>query len=188
MAFFLLSCLSHRRTNGTVLDANDESLQRYKESLGLSGGKDLSDPNDPRVCIINSLTMESPGREPVVVDLSKPGSETELKAHPFKIKQGATFTMVATFKVQHEILSGLHYVQSIKRKGIPVPGGKTSEMIVRSPSVPQAVDLTIVKKITGQLCSKHGQDASLRQEVYVPLPTASMFHRWPSPIHALCLP
>ncbi|KAJ4139211.1 rho GDP dissociation inhibitor [Fusarium oxysporum] len=46
------------------MDAGDESLQRYKESLGLGGGTDISDPNDPRVCIILSLTMDSPGRPP----------------------------------------------------------------------------------------------------------------------------
>lgn len=110
-------------------DANDESLQRYKESLGLTGGNDLSDPSDPRVCIIHGLTMDSPGRPPVTIDLSNPGSESTLKDKPFKIKEGAKFTMSATFKVQHEILSGLHYVQIVKRKGIKV--SKDSEMIVR---------------------------------------------------------
>ncbi|KAL2262308.1 hypothetical protein VTK26DRAFT_1768 [Humicola hyalothermophila] len=111
------------------MDEGDESLQRYKESLGLGGGKDLSDPNDPRVCIIQSLTMESPGRPPVVIDLTAPGSLDSLKKTPFKVKEGATFTMSAQFKVQHEILSGLHYVQVIKRKGIRIPGGKSDEMI-----------------------------------------------------------
>jgi Rho GDP-dissociation inhibitor len=112
------------------MDQGDESLQRYKESLGLGGGgKDLSDPNDPRVCIIYSLALHTAGRDPVVVDLSAPGSEQTLKDKPFKIKEGAKFTMTAKFKVQHEILSGLHYVQSIKRKGVRIPGGKTSEMI-----------------------------------------------------------
>lgn len=74
--------------------------------------------------------MDSPGRPPVTIDLSKPGSETTLKDKPFKIKEGAKFTMSATFKVQHEILSGLHYVQIVKRKGIKV--SKDSEMIVGS--------------------------------------------------------
>ncbi|OAA57077.1 RHO protein GDP dissociation inhibitor [Niveomyces insectorum RCEF 264] len=109
-------------------DANDESLQRYKESLGLGGGgKDLSDPNDPRVCIIQSLTMESPGRDPVTIDLSVAGSEATLKDKPFTIKEGARFTMMVTFKVQHEVLSGLRYVQIVKRKGLRV--SKDSEMI-----------------------------------------------------------
>lgn len=109
-------------------DAGDESLQRYKQSLGLGGGTDLSDPNDPRVCIILSLTMNSPGRDPVTINLSAPGSEKTLKDKPFQIKEGAKFTMSAEFKVQHEILSGLHYVQVVKRKGIKV--SKDSEMIV----------------------------------------------------------
>ncbi|ATY63650.1 rho-gdp dissociation inhibitor [Cordyceps militaris CM01] len=109
------------------MDAGDESLQRYKQSLGLGGGKDLSDPSDSRVCIILSLTMHSPSRDPVTIDLSQRGSESSLKDKPFKIKEGAKFTMSAQFKVQHEILSGLHYVQVVKRKGIRV--SKDSEMI-----------------------------------------------------------
>jgi Rho GDP-dissociation inhibitor len=109
------------------MDSNDDSLQRYKESLGLGGGQDLSDPNDPRVCIILSLSMETPGRDAVTIDLSAPGSQETLKEKPFQIKEGSKFCMVAKFKVQHEILSGLRYVQIIKRKGIKV--GKVDEMI-----------------------------------------------------------
>ncbi|KOS22812.1 Rho GDP-dissociation inhibitor [Escovopsis weberi] len=109
------------------MDAGDESLQRYKKSLGLGDGKDLSDPNDKRVCIILALTMEAEGRPPVTIDLSTPGSETTLKDKPFRIKEGAKFTMTAVFKVQHELLSGLHYVQIVKRKGVRV--SKDSEMI-----------------------------------------------------------
>ena len=124
------NCFKKDANNNSHPDAGDESLQRYKESLGLGGGKDLSDPNDPRVCIIQSLTMESAGRSPVVIDLTAPGSAENLKKTPFKVKEGATFTMSAQFKVQHEILSGLHYVQVIKRKGIRIPGGKSDEMIV----------------------------------------------------------
>ncbi|KAL7932931.1 E set domain-containing protein [Trichoderma chlorosporum] len=109
------------------MDAGDESLQRYKQSLGLGGGKDLSDPSDPRVCIIKALTMDSPGRPPVRIPLDTPGAEAKLKDEPFRIKEGVKFTMSAEFKVQHEILSGLHYVQVIKRKGLKV--SKDSEMI-----------------------------------------------------------
>jgi len=110
------------------LDADDEAMKRYKESLGIGGsGKDLSDPNDPRHCIILSLTMDSEGRDPVTIDLSEKGSEKTLKDNPFKIKEGVKFSMTAKFKVQHEILSGLHYVQIVKRKGIRV--SKDQEMI-----------------------------------------------------------
>jgi Rho GDP-dissociation inhibitor len=50
-----------------------------------------------------------------------------LKDKPFTIKEGAKFTMVVTFKVQHEIISGLSYVQVVKRKGIRV--SKDTEML-----------------------------------------------------------
>ncbi|KAG4435006.1 hypothetical protein IFR05_009495, partial [Cadophora sp. M221] len=110
------------------LDADDEAMQRYKQSLGLGGGgKDLSDPNDPRHCIILSLSMDSDGQAPVTIDLSAKDAEKTLKDKPFKIKEGAKFHMTAKFKVQHEILSGLHYVQIVKRKGIRV--SKDQEMI-----------------------------------------------------------
>jgi Rho GDP-dissociation inhibitor len=172
-----LSCHRSKTDSDDNSDEGDESLQRYKQSLGLGGGKDLSDPNDPRVCIIQSLTMESPGRAPVVIDLSAPGSAENLKKTPFKIKEGATFTMSAQFKVQHEILSGLHYVQVIKRKGIRIPGGKSDEMIVRhSLPVHGLKERKRLTMITGQLRSQHRQDPLLHQEMY-PAPVAHRHHR-----------
>jgi Rho GDP-dissociation inhibitor len=112
----------------TKMDAEDESLQRYKESLGLGGGgKDLSDPNDPRDCIILSLEMNSEGRPPVKLDVTAPGALQTLKDHPFKLKEGCRFNLTATFKVQHNVLSGLQYLQVVKRKGIAI--AKIQEMI-----------------------------------------------------------
>lgn len=110
--------------------------------------------------------MDAPGRDPVTIDLSAPGSESSLKDKPFKIKEGAKFTMAAKFKVQHEILSGLHYVQIVKRKGIKV--SKDSEMIVRLrlPNDPYLMHDTN-HLITGQLRSQHRHPAQLHQEVYV---------------------
>jgi Rho GDP-dissociation inhibitor len=105
--------------------------------------------------------MESPGREPVKIDLSTPGSETTLKDKPFKIKEGSKFTMVAAFKVQHEILSGLHYVQVVKRKGIRV--SKDSEMIVGCHPL-ENMGSTLTRQ-TGKLRSQYGSTAPLHQEM-----------------------
>jgi Rho GDP-dissociation inhibitor len=131
-------------------DAGDESLQRYKESLGLVGGKSISDPNDSRVCIILSLTMDSEGRPPVTIDLSAKGAEKTLKDKPFKIKEGAKFSMSAKFKVQHEVLSGLQYVQIVKRKGIRV--SKDQEMIVSLVKMLEIVFRWLICGL-GKLCS-----------------------------------
>lgn len=40
-------------------DQEDEALNRWKASLGLATGKSISDPNDPRLCIIKSLALVS---------------------------------------------------------------------------------------------------------------------------------
>ena len=110
-------------------DQNDESLNRWKASLGLSTGKPLAvDPNDKRRCVITSLALEVPGRQDFVIDLSAPGALEGLKSKPFTIKEGAKFRMKAKFRVQHEVLSGLKYLQVVKRKGIRV--SKDQEMLV----------------------------------------------------------
>ncbi|KAK5741918.1 rho GDP dissociation inhibitor [Elasticomyces elasticus] len=108
------------------LDQNDESLRKWKESLGIGSGKSISDPNDPRKCIILSLGLEVEGRSDIVIDLTKPGALDGLNKHPFTIKEGATFRMKACFKVQHQILSGMKYVQVVSRVGLK---NKMQEMI-----------------------------------------------------------
>jgi Rho GDP-dissociation inhibitor len=112
-------------------DQNDESLRRWKESLGIGAGSSLSDPKDPRKVIIASLGLEADGRDDIIIDLTAPGAVDKLKEKPFTIKEGASFRMKAIFKVQHEVLSGMKYLQVVKRKGIRV--GKTEEMIVSYP-------------------------------------------------------
>ncbi|KAI9821750.1 MAG: hypothetical protein M1827_002331 [Pycnora praestabilis] len=109
------------------LDQNDESLRRWKESLGIGAGATLSDPKDPRRAIITSLALEVEGRPDIVVDLTAPGSLEALKKKPYSIKEGAKFRMKAVFRVQHEVLSGLKYLHVVKRKGIRV--SKDEEMI-----------------------------------------------------------
>ena len=109
-------------------DANDESLNKWKQSLGLGTGKDLSNPNDPRKVIILSLGLEVEGRSDIIIDLTKQGSLDDLNKHPFTIKEGATFRMKARFKVQHQILSGMKFVQVVSRMGVK---NKMQEMIVR---------------------------------------------------------
>lgn len=67
------------------------------------------------------------GRDDIVIDLSQPGQLESLKDKPFIIKEGTTFRMVVRFKVQHHILSGMKYIQVVKRMGI---SSKSQEMIV----------------------------------------------------------
>lgn len=109
------------------LDENDESLRRWKESLGIGSGKDISDPNDPRTVVILSLALEVEGRDDIVVDLQTPAALERLKHTPFTIKEGARYRMKVKFRVQRQVLSGMKYLQAIKRKGIRI--AKEEEMI-----------------------------------------------------------
>jgi Rho GDP-dissociation inhibitor len=103
-------------------------LRRWKESLGIGAGNSLSDPGDPRTAIILSLGLEVDGRPDIIIDLTTSGAVEALRKKPFTIREGATFRMKATFKVQHEVLSGLRYIQLVKRHGVRV--SKDEEMIV----------------------------------------------------------
>ncbi|CAK3931017.1 E set domain-containing [Lecanosticta acicola] len=108
------------------LDQNDESLRKWKESLGLGTGTPIGDPNDKRTVIILSLGLEVEGRSDIIIDLDKPGAVDKLKDQPFTIKEGATFRMKARFRVQHQILSGMKYIQVVSRGPIK---NKMQEMI-----------------------------------------------------------
>ncbi|KAF2121358.1 immunoglobulin E-set [Lophiotrema nucula] len=107
------------------LDANDESLRKWKESLGI-GADTISDPSDPRLCIIKSLGLEVEGRPDIIIDLKDAAAIENLKKNPFKIKEGAVFRMKVTFQVQHQILAGLKYVQKVSKLGL---SHKDQEMI-----------------------------------------------------------
>lgn len=126
---------SHYRTGGRWADhdhadQNDESLNRWKASLGIGAGDASANPSDPRVCVIQSLALEVEGRPDITIDLTAPGALEGLKNKPFTIKEGSRYQMKAVFKVQNQVLSGLKYLQVLKRKGIRV--GKDEEMIVRA--------------------------------------------------------
>jgi len=112
----------------TKLDENDESLNRWKASLGLATGAPLAiTPGDTRRCIIQTLALEVEDRPDIVIDLTTPNALETLKQKPFIIKEGSKYRTKATFKVQHDILTGLKYIQLVKRKGIRV--GKDQEML-----------------------------------------------------------
>ena len=76
----------------------------------------------------NTRNIQIEGRPDIIIDLSQPGQLDTLKDKPFNIKEGTTFRMSVRFRVQHQILSGMKYLQVVKRMGI---SSKTQEMIVR---------------------------------------------------------
>ena len=103
-------------------------MKKWKESLGIgAGGGSIGEAGDKRKVVLLSLGLEIEGRPDIIIDMSAPGALESLKSTPFIIKEGATFRMKVKFRVQHQILSGLKYVQSVKRGLIRQ---KMQEMIV----------------------------------------------------------
>ncbi|RHZ87948.1 hypothetical protein Glove_28g28 [Diversispora epigaea] len=109
------------------LDSNDESLNKWKASLGLNTLSASAPSDDLRRVVILQLALEVTGRSDVVVDLSSQEALRNVKNTPFVIKEGIEYRMKVKFKIQHEVVSGLKYLQVVKRKGIKVD--RTEEMI-----------------------------------------------------------
>ncbi|WVR09543.1 hypothetical protein IAU60_006612 [Kwoniella sp. DSM 27419] len=98
------------------LDKEDESLQRWKQSLGIGS---TAGSSVPKAVILKSLFLSSPTKSsPISLDLSK---------GPMTIKEGVEYSVGITFTVQGEIVSGLKFIQVVKRAGVTVD--RSEEMI-----------------------------------------------------------
>ncbi|KAI8487389.1 PREDICTED: rho GDP-dissociation inhibitor 1-like [Branchiostoma belcheri] len=104
-----------------TLDAEDESLNTYKSQLGL---QDVYAPaDDPARVRVLKMALVVGGRTDVELDLTGADLST-LKDKPFIIKEGVEFRIKVVFRCQHEIVTGLKYVQTSTRKGIKVDKSK----------------------------------------------------------------
>ncbi|KAJ1835274.1 rho GDP dissociation inhibitor [Coemansia sp. RSA 2706] len=102
----------------TQLDANDASLNKWKESLGLNHAQERF-PNDPRSAVVQALVFQS-GDRIIRMDVSTPEAIKKLQEKPVVIKEGVEYTFKIEFVVQREVVSGLKFLQQIKRLGLPV--------------------------------------------------------------------
>eukprot|EP00292_Cryptomonas_paramecium_P034424 CAMPEP_0113677516 /NCGR_PEP_ID=MMETSP0038_2-20120614/9321_1 /TAXON_ID=2898 /ORGANISM="Cryptomonas paramecium" /LENGTH=211 /DNA_ID=CAMNT_0000594823 /DNA_START=317 /DNA_END=949 /DNA_ORIENTATION=+ /assembly_acc=CAM_ASM_000170 len=112
-------------------DADDESLRKYKEQLLGQAAKGVraADPSDPRRVVITELRVlfhDRPGGD-IVYALNTPEDIRALKSKPFVLKEKCLYRIQVSFRVQHEIVSGLKYVNKVFRAGIRVD--KDEEMI-----------------------------------------------------------
>ncbi|XP_065826803.1 rho GDP-dissociation inhibitor 1-like [Oscarella lobularis] len=106
------------------LDADDESLVRYKQALLGGTGEAPKERSGPNV-VVEKLSMLPVDGEPKSMDLT--GDLSKLKSDPIVIKEGCSYKIEIQFKVNYEIVAGLRYHQKTTRKGITVD--KTSHMV-----------------------------------------------------------
>ncbi|KAJ7638675.1 immunoglobulin E-set [Roridomyces roridus] len=108
------------------LDAEDESLARWKASLGIVAGAG-GDTSRPKVEV---LTMElhsdtMPAGKTIAFDLAQLRDESKDKKtlvidKAITIKEDVDYNVCIKFRVNHGVISGVRYKQVVKRAGIPV--------------------------------------------------------------------
>jgi len=104
------------------LDAEDESLARWKASLGIVPGATTGDTSLPKVTVL-TLELDSPTLPPgkkIIFDLKDTARLADTKKNPIVIKEGVEYNVRITFKVNHSIISGVRYLQVVKRAGLTV--------------------------------------------------------------------
>ncbi|KAJ3285028.1 hypothetical protein HK104_009666 [Borealophlyctis nickersoniae] len=124
------------------LDAEDESLRKWKESLGLKatagGPVQGAPPGDTRNVIVESLALEVAGRPDVVVRLATRDDIAKLQSQAMTIKEGVEYRLKIRFWIQNDVVSGLKYLHVVKRKGIKVD--KMEEMVGSYGPSPEAYE------------------------------------------------
>ncbi|KAH7924053.1 E set domain-containing protein [Leucogyrophana mollusca] len=104
------------------LDAEDESLARWKASLGITPGAEGADTSGPKVTVL-TLELDSPtlpAGKKIIFNLSDTAKLADTKKNPIVIKEGVEYNVRITFKVNHSIISGVRYMQLVKRAGVKV--------------------------------------------------------------------
>jgi Rho GDP-dissociation inhibitor len=112
-------------------DSNDESLAKYKASLlGAAATGDLGDVSDPRKLVVSEFRVlfEEESVPDAVFDLSTPDGMSSLTKTGLKIKEGANFKFQLSFRVNHELLEGLKFVNKTKRAML----GTSDELMIGS--------------------------------------------------------
>ncbi|ANB12737.1 Rdi1p [Sugiyamaella lignohabitans] len=106
-----------------TLDAEDESLVRWKKSLGLNvdnynGVNSIGDPTDKRKLVVVHIKVAVEGRDPVFLNTENESEIKNFGKNPVAAIEHAKFKITIRFRIQHEILTGLRYYQTAKRGGI----------------------------------------------------------------------
>ena len=114
------------------MDTEDESLRKYKESLlGSAARGDLGDVSDPRKLIVEEFRVVFAPEEDqpdLVFNLSTPEGLAKLATEGMTMKEGSKFKFKITFRVQHEIIAGIKFVNKVKA----MMGTEKDELVIGS--------------------------------------------------------
>lgn len=101
-----------------AMDTEDESLRKYKASLlGSAAQGDLGDTSDPRKLIVEEFRVVFAPEEnlpDIVHTLSNAEGVAKLATEGITMKEGSKFKFRISFRVQHEIIAGIKFVNKVK--------------------------------------------------------------------------
>ncbi|KIL68160.1 hypothetical protein M378DRAFT_191167 [Amanita muscaria Koide BX008] len=104
------------------LDAEDESLARWKASLGINADAPAAPASGPKITVL-TLELQSsslPAGKTIKLDVQNNALLADTKKNPIVIKEGVEYNVRITFKVNHSLITGLRYIQVVKLAGIKV--------------------------------------------------------------------
>lgn len=107
----------------TKLDAEDESLAKWKASLGITDAPSVPvKPGDNRTVVITEIGLNFPDQNipSISYNLEDANGNTLNKEVKFSIKEKLVYQLYVKFRVQHEIITGLKYLHVVKKAGIRV--------------------------------------------------------------------
>jgi Rho GDP-dissociation inhibitor len=100
------------------MDTEDESLRKYKESLlGSAAHGDLGNTSDPRRLIVEEFRVvfdPEENQQDIVNTLSTPEGIAKLAREGITMREGSKFKFRISFRVQHEIIVGIKFVNKVK--------------------------------------------------------------------------
>ncbi|KAJ0400882.1 hypothetical protein ATCC90586_002584 [Pythium insidiosum] len=99
------------------LDAEDESLRRYKERLlGSAAHGDVGDRSDTRRVVVEAFKVVfEDGRQEINYHLDTPQGVEYMKSTPFVMDEGVRYRFVIRFRVNQAIVSGLRFRNKVKK-------------------------------------------------------------------------
>jgi len=126
------------------LDKEDKALENYKKQLlGSSVNEVYAPKDDPRTVVIMEMrviTEDRPGGDIVFSGLDDKSKLSHLKDTAFVLKESCKYKIKITFRVQHDIVTGLKYINQVY-KG-PIRVAKEDTMIGSYPPQKQPHDAT----------------------------------------------
>ena len=111
------------------MDPEDDSLARYKQALLGDVSNAFCPEDDPRRVVIEKMIVMFDNRPDgdIEYELDSQQKLAAMKSNPFTLKEKCHYKIKVQFRVQHEIVSGLKYINNVYRKGVRVV--KEDEMI-----------------------------------------------------------